>query len=78
MSNPGYSFKVTNDNGEWYSVQFEGPGISRHSPTVPLRHAEGLPNYHADHIARLLAIAFEAGRQAKAREVREAFGIYKS
>ncbi len=69
----GYAYELETDHGPEHDRKlytFKGPGLPRYSA-----HAVVWREYDAETIARLLAHAFEAGREAKAAEIRAALGV---
>ena len=66
----GYSYKEE-ETGIGMSFIFEGPGLGRYASSVHV-----MCQHEGDTIARMLARAYEAGRRARAKEIREALGIH--
>ncbi len=86
MSDAKYTTKSSVD-GMGTSFAFFGPGLPKYAnsvhfiqPLIPfaqenLRNDHVHGTYEAEQLCRWLAAAFEAGRAAKAKELREVLGV---
>lgn len=66
-----YSVKTAPIGELGLRADYTGPGMPRYANTVCVSR-----ECDAEALARLLAHAYEAGRRAKAEEVRVALGLY--